>query len=221
MGFESELCIYCQKRTSTRKGDHVPPQCFFRNARGFKLIQVPCCTICNVEFSKDDEFVRDLLSSEERNEQHDTVKLHVAEKRKRAWERTPSRLQKMLDASKVVDVGAPLGRPDKRLAMNWDRPELDRFLKRMGRAIFYDEYKLLIKDQDCHWDLTENFRPEGQDQLRSILANGRPHVFGDEEFQYRAVHVVGSSEGIALLRFYRGTEFVVTLYKPERLEKFQ
>lgn len=214
MGFETKLCIYCQERPSTRRGDHVPPQCFFADARGFKLIQVPCCTKCNVELSKDDEFVRDLLSAEERNESHDTVKSHVATKRNRSWERTPSRLQKLIDLSKVVVVGTTNGRPDRRLAMNWDRPEMDRFLKRMGRAIFYEEYKLLIKKEDCHWDLADNFSPDGQDQLRNILANGAPRSFGDEEFQYRAVHVIGSSEGIALLKFYRGTEFVITLSKP-------
>jgi hypothetical protein len=215
-GLESEICIYCQKRLSTRKGDHVPPQCFFVDSRGFNLIQVPCCKKCNVKFSKDDELVRDLLSAEIRNENHPTIKGHLSGKRNRSWDRTPTKLLKILGNSKPITIGTANGEPIDSLAMDLNRPEVDRFLCRVGRAILYNDYKLLIKKEDCHWQLAENIRPEGQDQIRSILSNGAPHEYGDGDFRYRAVHVQNSAQGIILVQFYKGTEFVITFYKASK-----
>ena len=56
VGKSQELCIYCEKRNSTRRGDHVPPRILFPDPKPSSLITVPCCSECNQSFQKDDEF---------------------------------------------------------------------------------------------------------------------------------------------------------------------
>ncbi len=55
--FTEKMCIYCKQAQSTRRGDHVPPQCFFPKPRHYPLIQVPCCRRCNAMFARDDQRV--------------------------------------------------------------------------------------------------------------------------------------------------------------------
>ena len=50
--------IYYGQAQTTRKGDHVPPQCLFGEARGHSIIRVSCCKTCNGIFSRDDERVK-------------------------------------------------------------------------------------------------------------------------------------------------------------------
>lgn len=52
-----ECCIYCgAEGESTR--DHVPPRCLFSKPRPSNLVTVPCCSACNSEYAKQDEYFR-------------------------------------------------------------------------------------------------------------------------------------------------------------------
>src|ERR1039458_5404504 len=78
-GRENEICIYCNLNLSTRRGDHIPPQCFFKEKRGFPLIQVPCCLKCNGKVSNHDQLMRNFIVALEDNSNHPflTEELHA------------------------------------------------------------------------------------------------------------------------------------------------
>jgi hypothetical protein len=56
-------CTYCNKLANTK--DHIPPKGLFPKPRPSSLITVPTCSSCNNSYSKDDEYLRDVLSFRE------------------------------------------------------------------------------------------------------------------------------------------------------------
>jgi hypothetical protein len=57
------LCVYCGEiRPVTR--DHVIPRTLFATPPPPNLITVPCCLECNNEKSKDDDYLRDILTAD-------------------------------------------------------------------------------------------------------------------------------------------------------------
>src|SRR5260370_40106493 len=50
-------CAYCGK-WGVIPSDHVPTACLFSKPRPSDLVTVPCCSSCNREFMKDDEYFR-------------------------------------------------------------------------------------------------------------------------------------------------------------------
>jgi hypothetical protein len=100
----SKICIYCGKRKGTTK-DHVPPKCLFPLPKPSNLVAVPCCYVCKKTYEKDDEPVRNPLSSLETTENHPGIKNQIAGKRNRSYLRKggKSRLQHMLNSIKLID----------------------------------------------------------------------------------------------------------------------
>jgi hypothetical protein len=56
-------CAYCGEIKKVTK-DHVVPQCLFTQPYPENLITVPACRECNQAKSKNDEFLRDLVTSD-------------------------------------------------------------------------------------------------------------------------------------------------------------
>ena len=49
-----ELCVYCGEPATTR--DHVPSKAFLDKPYPDNIPVVPCCSNCNNQFSKDEEY---------------------------------------------------------------------------------------------------------------------------------------------------------------------
>jgi len=56
------MCIYCGLQDAETR-DHIPPACFFPSPKPSNLITVPCRTKCNVNYGKDDEYVRNVIAN--------------------------------------------------------------------------------------------------------------------------------------------------------------
>lgn len=151
----SKLCIYCGEREATTR-DHVPPQCFFPVPRPDNLITVPSCDICNGNYGKDDERVRNLLTSLDVTEKHPSIVGQIADKRNRAWRRTrgEDKFLHILRSLKMVDVysegGIYLGR---RPAFNLDQDVMDRFIERITRALISHETGVGYVKGKTEWNM--------------------------------------------------------------------
>jgi hypothetical protein len=64
---EDLKCVYCGEPATTK--DHIPPRNLFR-ILPHNLITVPACLNCNNDSSKDDEFFRAVLLSDDRIQGH-------------------------------------------------------------------------------------------------------------------------------------------------------
>lgn len=212
MGLELQKCIYCGLRYSTKKGDHVPPQSFFPEPRGFSLIQVPCCLICNGEFSKVDDIVRDYLSGEIRNEKHSTVINHVSKKRNRSWDRNPAKVEAFSKNTSPFPEKVLLdGKVLEGHAMNLNIPEFHVFFKRIALSLLWEEFKIRSYEEKFEWQTVESLNEDAQEGFIAMINTGVFRSIGNNEFQYKGNHVANSAKSIWWVRFYEGTEIALFL----------
>lgn len=123
-------CIYCGSNKDLTK-DHIPPKSFFSSPRPSNLITVPSCKICNNEYGKDDERIRNLLSSLDLTECHSAIKSDIAGKRNRSLLRKKgyTNLQHMFNSMKDVDIFSESGiYIETRKAFDLDQKVVDKFL---------------------------------------------------------------------------------------------
>lgn len=105
-------CVYCG-RVDASDHDHVPPLCLFPKPPA-DAITVPSCRQCNVNHGRDDERVRNLLTSLASTESHPAVLGHVAARRDRSLERDVNQrrgkhVEHLLDSLTPVEIRTPGG----------------------------------------------------------------------------------------------------------------
>lgn len=207
------LCIYCGEREARTK-DHVTPKCFFPTPRPSNLITVPCCEVCNTKYGKDDERVRNILTSLATTEDHHAVKEQIAEKRDRSYTRVKgiSNFQDIVESIEIVarytHCGIYLG---KAPAFNLDQPTMDRFVERIARALLYQENAMEHTACDFEWkmapdDATLNRMPP---VFKAVLRCGKPKEIGEGVFSYVGYYFTGKAASLWVLNFYGGIEFMV------------
>ena len=214
---KNEICIYCGERESTRKGDHVPPQCFFGDTRGHALIQVPCCEKCNGESSKDDEIIRNMLVSIEGAADHLLVESQLREKRNRSLVRETSNgnvtdrsLRHLLESTSEKDRFSEDGKPmGKWLALKGDQPAMHRFLDRMTRALHHQEYKTgFVK---CEIQDSNVF----DENIAGFISKYSPSFhgeLGEDVFYFAGYTLSDNKSSIFYMRFFGHVEFWTALW---------
>lgn len=198
----SDLCIYCGQRPATTK-DHVPPKSFFPRPRPHNLITVPCCYQCNAGYGKDDERVRNILTSLDATEDHPAIREQLGGNRNRSWQRGQGKnsVRHVLASLKVVDAytagGIFLG---ERLAFDLDQAVIDRFIGRTTRALIYHEYGVGFVEGHVAW------RKPPMEIKRPLSA--KPKSIGGDVFSYVGYYKPGAAKSLWILKFYGGAEFM-------------
>jgi len=215
-----ELCIYCGKREATTK-DHVPPKSFFPKPRPDNLITVPCCDHCNGIYGKDDERVRNLLTSLEATEDHPGIHGQIADKRNRSFlrEHGRSNFQHILQSMKMVDVYSPGGIFfGRRPAFDLDQEVMDRFMERLTRALLYRENAVGYVEGEVEWCMapTEKDFESMPPEMKALLASVNPKEIGDNVFTYIGYCYPGKAGSLWVMSFYGGVEFMSMLRDKER-----
>lgn len=220
-----QQCIYCGQAESTRKGDHIPPQKFFKTPRGFSLIQVPCCTECNNKISADDERMRNLLVSVDIADAHPTIELQLRGARNRSLikERkkggvTTRNLDHLLSSTRLRERFSPSGiYLGQYPAINFDQPVVHRFFDRMARALHHHRYDTGYLD--CKIQSSNTIGKE----LKFFFETYKPtsmQEFGDDDFLYAEFTPDPEQLSIWLFRFYDVIEFWTAL-EPQQKERKQ
>ena len=207
-----QYCIYCGEREATER-DHIPPKCFFPEPLPNDLITVPSCSVCNREYGKIDEFIRDVLISlntTENKQELDSVraKLHRSMLRKES----AKLLMKIYSTIKPVDVitkgGIILGRGH---AFDFNRVEYDKFFERIARALLYVENHIEYFHGEIKWKMS--FDEEGFKKLpfpmRNFLMSGYKRSIGNGLIKYLGLWWKGKPNSLWFINFYEGIEFMV------------
>ena len=198
-----QMCVYCENPADT--WDHVPPRTILRVGEGETHPKVPCCSKCNGAFSADDEVVRDFLTSEIRNERHDLVKEKFADARNRAWEKFPGKRDRILDQSRIVQVGDS----DLLPAFDMETPVFRRFLRRMMIAVIYLEHAIRVQVDSIGWDTRESWAAQGLPNPDNLCRSGALRSFASEAFQYRLGYKLEEQQAFLWMRFFAGTEMYI------------
>jgi hypothetical protein len=182
-----------------------------------EAITVPSCRECNERHGRDDERVRNLLTSLASTERHPAIQTELSKRRDRALNRDLTRLrgkhlEHLLDSIVPVDVrttaGLYLGNA---LAFDLDQPVLDRFLSRLTRGLLWHEIQVVARDCEIEWWMAparsdlDGMPPERRAFLSSPNRTGS---IGGDVFRYAAYLRPGKASSLWLFAFYDGVEFM-------------
>lgn len=218
---ERPSCIYCRAPNATDR-DHVPPLCLFPT-RPTDAITVPSCRDCNENHGRDDERVRNLLTSLASTETHPAVQGELSARRDRALSRdlmelSGKHVEHLLDSILPVAIRTPAGLYlGKGYAFQLDQAVVDRFLSRLTRALLWHENSVRAENHEIEWRMAPSSSDLGamSPELRAfLLSNGREGSVGTGIFRYIGYFRRGSASSLWLFTFYDGVEFMTRCRSP-------
>lgn len=201
-------CIYCGNRMATEK-DHVPPKSFFPKPRPTNLITVPSCSACNRILGKDDEQVRNILTSLHTTERHPAISNYLSHKRNRSITRKEgaNQFHHLIESLKSVDLkssqGAYLG---SALAFDLDQEPMNRFLDRMTRALLYHENSVGHANCTIQWRMPPPLEKWAQlcDKYKQLLSPQALCSIGEDLFNYVGYFRSRRAASLWFMSFYEG-----------------
>lgn len=139
----NEQCYLCRRSTGVKlTRNHVPPACLFPKPRPSELITLPCCTDCQKEHQKDEEYFRTNIST--------ISDVRTNEKAKATWQkaykslsRGPQLLKELTSRLAPVDIETPLG-TTRAIWIPQDRT--NKILKKIALGLFYHHTKSRLPD---------------------------------------------------------------------------
>ena len=199
-------CYFCDNESSSV--EHTPPKGFFPKDMRNNLITVPSCPQHNEDTSKDDEYVRNIITMSIENNQISID--HFFEKSFKSFKRSPALTSSILNS--LTDVSFY---KEGAQSIKFDRRRFDKVIRKISYALFYHEYgyswnKLLavmtnqIKMQDLSNDhLGDLFNTLNEDLDILLMKGDNPNVF-----QYAFLDVSSDPQDkVLFFIFYEGFPF--------------
>lgn len=218
-------CTYCNCVANTK--DHIPPKCMFPKPRPASLITVSSCFSCNSSFSKDDEYLRDVLCFREELSGNPFVD-ELNQSIPRRFDRSESRHYfnylhaRMGEETVKTTSGIYLGR---KATFNVDLRRIERVLRRITRGLYRHCFgNKLMEGFDPEVYTQEYFlslEPEHEEIFRSIfqsnLANEQWFVIVTNGFEYKYKALPNPAYTVWIFRFYsKYYGFAITLKEEEK-----
>lgn len=124
-------CYMCENESTSV--EHTPPKSFFPSSMRTNLITVPACQTHNEDTSKDDEYVRNVITMSIENNQ--TSINHFFDKSLRSFQRSPVLAAIVRNSLKDVSFHKLNAK-----SFQIDRPRFDRTIRKIAYSLFYKEY---------------------------------------------------------------------------------
>jgi len=200
-------CYICSEdliRKTNMEKDHVPPECIFpEDRKPQNLFTVKCCTSCHDEFDVLDERMRNYVAILAGRESG-----IVGEKALRVLQRSPKLRERFISLTKdhpslLNDNGEP------RLLFFFDDRELNRWLVRIVKGLYFLKYKKIVKD-NLVYSVEKLPELTPQPSMTFPMEEGlemRPY------FVYDAIQEPGSDYWVLI--FYDRIMFSVTVEYPQ------
>jgi len=203
---QPKLCVYCQINPATTM-DHVVPRCLFVPPLPQDMVTVPVCQPCNIEKSKNDDYLRDMLIVDIHCSDHPVAKALIVGKMKRAMQSNRSKIArdavKSLRLAPTFTTGGIYLGDFPSMPLEWERA--NEIYKTIARGLYFKlrgqrfpaGYSFEVRRFDP-WYTNQLFG-----ELKAMGANG-PYTLG----QVFACWFVYAAEdpGVtwSLLQFYGG-----------------
>jgi len=113
--------------------EHAPPKCFFPSGMRNNLITVGSCKKHNEDTSKEDEYVKNLITMIIGG--NDIAYKQFSEKTIKSFQRSPALLNSTTEKKHPVVVNCV-----KTLAFEIDRDRIDLVMRKIGYALFYHKH---------------------------------------------------------------------------------
>jgi hypothetical protein len=218
-------CYLCGERPSNTV-DHVPPQGLFPSNVEFRGFEVPACKQCNNDFSKDDEYFRDILTMGCTND--DALQV-LQEKTIPSMKRPWAQLQLVRKEDRIaarafpVAITSPSGLHLKtRVAFQFDTERMNKVCERIARGIYYEIAKeplakaceitaTLLRPAQANEFVKELQEQQGEPNFGRVAGDTFLYaVWGLPEDRYMT--------GLWILRFYDEITGIVIIKGPAALQ---
>ena len=211
-------CVYCVNANEETK-DHVPPRGIFAKDNRDDLIRVPACFNCNNSFSKDDEWMTQLVATNAEFQEFPGIG-EVTDRALRAVSRPESYGLLASIVSNFTDVelwASASGRSDgiyirNTPAIQFDGDRFKRIISRIVRGLFWHETRrILPKDYAVYgFRLVKQTNDDAQHSIDRIFQSGQLTIrsIGGGAFEY-GYHVIFDAPNVSMwvMRFYLGRSF--------------
>jgi len=149
MALNINTCYMCDSLATSR--EHAPPKGFFPSTRRQNLITVTSCDIHNSKKSKDDEYLRLIISSS--YDVNELGRMNIFEKAIRAFIYNPHLVKEFFFRGQIY---AAFVNGERSMAFTYDHPRFVNAMQHMAKAIFFNHF-------GTKWD----------EQLFVVVASGR------------------------------------------------
>lgn len=201
---KDDACYYCGKKATTK--EHIPPVCFFPKGSKFGLFTVPACDEHNNAKSKDDEYVKVLLTTSADLMLRDD--LHpVIDKSERALARSPAFRATVLDDPEPAVVILPCGTWLPSSSHKIDMTRFFNFFNFFARGLFYHHEKKIWKGAvqvAPHFLLRTDAEDEDKlmsDELLEQYDRANSHGLNKNIFYYNFVTVFDDASPSKILMY--------------------
>jgi cation transport regulator ChaB len=214
-------CVYCGRNSPLTK-DHVIPRSLFVSPFPPNLITVPCCEQCNNLKSRDEDYLRDLLTTDIYANTHPIAENIFKDKVARSARRNSSEFaHKVVTSARSEPFytrgGVYLGNV---VAIPVDEIRMTGIFTRIVRGLYYEARKQRIPDNYIFkvwryqpWDFLEAL-----EYFKQMHMNG-PRILGDV-FGYAFLSVQEDPlMTLWLLWFYKRAFFSVSVGNPELIPR--
>ncbi|MBD3343131.1 MAG: hypothetical protein GF353_28800 [Candidatus Lokiarchaeota archaeon] len=212
------VCAYCGQYGYITD-DHIPPKNLFSKPRPQNLITVPSCFNCNEGASKDDEYLRMILSLRDDLAYNENIKKLQPKIEKSLTRPEFSGLRKLfLDSIKsgsiLTNSGLYLG---KIPLIEPDSKRINRVITRIVMGLYYvEKQKVLSKDCNIVWFRYEKWKRLNKNTTQTLkdmityLRAAKSHVIGNHDFSYRFVYAQQDDRYFAgTITFYNKVTFII------------
>ena len=197
-------CYLCGKTKNITK-DHVPPKSFFSKPRPRNLITVPCCRICNQEFSKDEEAFR-IFAAGDINRSYEGGKIWEEKVMGSTFKRSPKLRKNVIDCLGSIPIQTNTGLKGTLPYLVIPVDRVNNFLVKMTKGFIYHFYPNL-KRNEFVFEVTQlNKNAKGvQEAISMLYADKR----GKNTFDFWRGISPETGDGLWIYTFYNAQTFMI------------
>lgn len=204
------VCIYCGNTADTE--DHIPSKNLFltKHRQKVKFSKVPACRVCNVGFSKDEEFLRNFFTTLG-NEESDRAAELFNTKVKSSIEQRPALGRSILRNMTLVDIFTPAGiYIGKRTKIQITQVVLDRIFAVMNKYVSGLSYvhlgSVLPKNFIIRHAWTDIENPVFKEQ--KLIGNILWNTSNSPTFIYGFAKIPETSQTVWIIEFFQKILFL-------------
>lgn len=211
-------CVYCVNADAETK-DHVPPKGIFATDNRDDMIRVPACFNCNNSFSKDDDWLLQLIATNAEFQEFPGIG-EVTDRGFRAVSRPESRglLESFVANFTEVELWANAASGSDGIyignapAIQFDGDRFKMIISRIVRGLFWHETRRVLPEDHAVYNfrLVKQTNHDAQDSIDRVFQSGQLTIrsIGGGAFEY-GYHIIFDAPNISMwvLRFYLGRSF--------------
>lgn len=215
---EIKTCIFCGKLADTR--EHIPARNLYKDIGKLNPITVPSCSECNKNFSKDEEYFRNVMTSIQYENSISAGALFETTV-KRSMQRKPSLGFSIFNQMSLIDIYCPsgvyMGRKTAWKLTQEDHGRIFRVLDKYIKGLFFHRFDETVP---ADWIIKHVWlMPKNEEMLGKAAKEFKWVILNENIFIYGFNSVPKTHQSLWCLVFYGRPFFFSFVLDPKTAKK--